>query len=1401
MGEVKSCLANAITIGLWLVCVPVLFAGPGPEYRYGELWWEECQADEGTELLLHFGAPTVGQRAEVGAAVKARRSVDQAFDDVLDGNTDSVWGDVKAPALRAEVGLPPVQEANLASGKVADYSNRRRVLDLPPGFRRVDDGRFGAGVASDGTGAWRIPVAQPQSVECWFNVAALPPREACLVSVGGDEARLLLRPDGRLELRLRKPHGNPNTAQHAPAVLEALTAREADIVSPNPVRVGEWVHVAALAIPHPAPANTGCWEAVLLVDGEPVARYLSESGNQYDFLGGRSSEVILGNDRTGTGGAVAVFDELRVSTWVRQYHPRPPLDWRDANGARPLQFDRPWFRADGTVAHASFDRGLELERRSSESDGRIGVDLDAASFQGLLAEGIRGKACTVDPEIAFVRIPLAGMDTGRGALEFWMRPRNWDDCTGYWHHSPPAAKDLSVARIVDADGKVMLDVTLPRAYNNERQRVPLDPGHWSHVVAVWDGKGWGVYVDGTVLNGKRREVAPETARPLRHVEFGVPGSATVARGAKPAIDIDEVVGYRVALRKDEVAQARHRWMGTLEPIPLYEASYEYKASIRRLGFAIVPLLPEGKAAVAASVRLVDRTAGQPVSDSVDARELAEGAFRMRLLDGRELPYGQYQFQFQLKGADGEVLAEGRKDWDFAEEPWRQCRAGILDTVPEPWVPIRAEGDRLQTRMTTYRLGPDGLPTGILADGVELLAGPFGLREDGKPMSGRITVPAAGAETEKHWTAEFEGRSCDITMQCRIEYDGMVRYELSLRPKGPLAPVAFVMPLRRPHATHWLAYPAGARGPSTGLVGEGEGVALSSRTDPPPAGLWRQFQAERQKRKDLTWEQFWHPLRDARQEYGFFTHVDLGDRDRGLWWFCDNAAGWAQSKARGAVEVVREGDAVRLELNLVAEAGAGVSGAPIVFGVLPHPARPMPAKYRLYERVSPDVDPQACDVFDAFYPWPMDPRARSMSVYPAPDPKRPAEGPSWDYAERCIPTMKSCKAKGLRTMYLSKAYFSCRAGAYDHWEWRSGEGTTVSLTPAFVNYLCWEMDEWLKRDIWDAIYLDECYEHPALNLEAGFSVRLPDGTEQPGVTNFQFRELMKRWRNLFTAHGKAPLLLAHLTYSWQYHGIVFCDAYLDGENRPIVSLEGGDWIDRTSRTQFEVVQNGRRWGVASFYMPFIAEGGFDNKTLSKHPRWQWRMARQAQSQFAHYETATVYEGQGAFVYRSYWKALLGWGAGDVSRASFHPYWDNRRYLAMETPDDDALVSLYRQPGKALVIASNRKREPVDLRIALVPGELGLSPGFKATDLDPTLRPPPGEDFVRGETSRQARDSRDALLGEGGEQAWKDPGGLSELDLEGPEERQAAKEEALAPRLEGTVLVVPVRGRDYRVIALE
>jgi len=268
-------------------------------------------------------------------------------------------------------------------------------------------------------------------------------------------------------------------------------------------------------------------------------------------------------------------------------------------------------------------------------------------------------------------------------------------------------------------------------------------------------------------------------------------------------------------------------------------------------------------------------------------------------------------------------------------------------------------------------------------------------------------------------------------------------------------------------------------------------------------------------------------------------------------------------------------------------------------------------------------------------------------------------------------------------------------------------------------------------------------------------------------------------------------------------MVFCDSTLDGENIPIVSLRSQDWIDSAGLSRHEVVKNSRLWGIAAFYMPFIAEGGFEAKDKSQYPRWQWRMARQAQSQFAHFETATVFEGQGAFVYKGYSSSFLGWGGGDLTATSFHPYWNNAGLLQVKGQGEETLVSCYKQKGgKVWLVASNRKPDQRTLEIRLDLAALGLPGVPKLRIVDPTFDPPAGEDYFGAGALQKEADTKMSELSR--EITGKKPA-LSDADVESlldpPEAKRSRLQADMEPKMEGNILRLPLRAKDYRVLVLE
>ena len=1008
----------------------------------------------------------------------------------------------------------------------------------------------------------------------------------------------------------------------------------------------------------------------------------------------------------------------------------------------------------------------------------------------------------------------------------------------------------------DGQVKVFQELLLPRADSADGTPRDFHPGQWYHLAVEWghhdcvflDGTGWRRYTRGP-------QDLLDNIEPL-YVEFGIPDDVRVARDERPRIAVDEVVGYNYTLEPREVVQALKRWQGEIEPLRLYTAAVQYKRPIGEWSLTITPAFPPdrkpgkarvtlkdeetrveptratktavaavGPAAAQSAVAAVGSTASQAADAAAEKANgsgrasgrgapqaagradprhkeeaapraevrhiagkpleapFADGKATLVLGEGCSLAAGRYRFDIELTDDKGATVVRDTLDWSYQPEAWLDNRLGILDAPPPPWTPVKVEQNRVSTRMTAYVLEPNGLPREILADGRNLLAGPVQLLEADRPMTADTFRLESVKAVEAVWSSVFHGKTWDVEARWTCEYDGMVRYELRLTPKAEARePLRLVIPMQAKHATRLLWQQVEAQNADTAVLPASQGRVWSSRDD----GL-RAANAARQRQKQP-------PLDDAGYEaWHFCAVVDLNDRERGLYWFAQNAAGWQQSKTTPAQAIEREGDVVRLVLNLVAGQDREPSTAndsnraePIVFGLLPHPARPVAPHYRLLDRPTPNADPAHQGAYGTvFMPWPMEPRADNMELFPRPDPEAPDKGASYGYAERCAKNFKLSRPDGFRTMYLSKYWLSCRAGAYDGWEWRSGPSAAATLNQRFVEYLCWEMNEWIGRDIYNAIYVDENYPVPSRDAVAGLGVRLPDGTIQPGEPCWATRELFKRWRNLFHAHGKPPMLISHHTGSFPYHSVVFCDSYLDGEGRPMITAGAPDFVDGLPLQRAESLQNGRLWGVTPFYMVSIWEGGLGKgKDWNPHRVWSWRMARGAMSVLAHFENGATYTDQGASVYGDYWRDVLKWGAADPA-VSFVPYWQAGEYLSADDLGEQILVSFYRKPAGALLIVSNRAREDREVAIRLNREALGLTGTPKVRDRDTGHTPPAGEDIP---TAKQLTALKaEAAVG----------GGEAPFDIDA----FLGEKKPNAPRLENGVLLVPVRARDFRLVEVE
>ncbi len=555
-------------------------------YAFYEVWWREYRSDRETALLLHVNVPQSPPWARFGDAAMAAREAAAAPDEMdalLDGmlagggvasGPDAGLGELMRDTQTQQLAAKEQREGRYVTeaapeGVVYDYSPNRGEIVLPGGIAVIPGGRFGAGLELDGSTGLSIPIGRAgelRSMEGWFKPAALPAAPVCLLAGGGNGARLLLHPDGRLELAWFSPE----------------TRQQERIRTDEPIRAGEWTHIAAYSFldkhieyVFQRPPN---FEIRIGINGVVGARFVHRAQRDSPLPILQRGPFFIGMNPEGGAVYTGLVDEVRVSG-LRRYQERGPAP-RVAAGAG-LAFGPPRFRRDARVVHAAFE-SPELTVHP-EGQSRIAWDpAPFATFADMQVPGVQGQALLIDPALGFPRLPIRGMSIEEGTFEWWFQPVNWDNHTDFgeirW-----SDHTMSVARFMGRDtesGQVVpfMEIQLARAtIHGEAEWI--HPGQWSHFIWTWSPgdvhteAGWGTTQAGDPISTFRAfrfgnlVWRAQLMRNIRligrieplYLELGITDDITVIQGQRPAILVDEVIGHSVAFSAEEIKAAPARW--------------------------------------------------------------------------------------------------------------------------------------------------------------------------------------------------------------------------------------------------------------------------------------------------------------------------------------------------------------------------------------------------------------------------------------------------------------------------------------------------------------------------------------------------------------------------------------------------------------------------------------------------------------------------------------------------------------------------------------------------------------------------------------------------------------------------------------------------------------------------
>jgi hypothetical protein len=254
------------------------------------------------------------------------------------------------------------------------------------------------------------------------------------------------------------------------------------------------------------------------------------------------------------------------------------------------------------------------------------------------------------------------------------------------------------------------------------------------------------------------------------------------------------------------------------------------------------------------------------------------------LPAGELFDREVRIRTALTDKGGQVLAESIQPMRLPPRPeWLGWDGGPgPDEVLPPWTPIQLEGDTADIVLRRIRFGANSFPEAIRSRDRELLTAPMRLTlAESEPQWTRALVEAGPARVRWQSTARRNGLV--LTVDALLEYDGMLRYDITLDPGGQAADLRDLV-LHIPYA-----------------------ASASLQTED----------------------------RDIRE----FQHsMELFDMDTGLQWFAEWAKGWQIGEAP-VFELRNNGDTLDWRIRMIGQEGKTITEPlTLTFGMIPTPVR-------------------------------------------------------------------------------------------------------------------------------------------------------------------------------------------------------------------------------------------------------------------------------------------------------------------------------------------------------------------------------------------------------------------------------------------------------------------------------
>lgn len=674
--------------------------------------------------------------------------------------------------------------------------------------------------------------------------------------------------------------------------------------------------------------------------------------------------------------------------------------------------------------------------------------------------------------------------------------------------------------------------------------------------------------------------------------------------------------------------------------------------------------------------------------------------------------------------------------DLSNEDWLENRRGIEaladDYVFPIFTPVKAEkSGRAEVWNRVYTIAPGGLPRQVRIGKEDFLKKPLELELSiGKAQAVTFSPPelVKAARGRVEYVSRANAENASVEARTTIEYDGMIRHDLTITPDGAASVEGLTYRVRIPSENARFYRYDGAR------TNQRVSVCVPRNTH---AGVVPNAEG-------TVWQ-------DA-----FKTLVWLGNHENGFLWFAESEQHWnpqPRTERMNACRIVRVGDEVVLEIQPISARYDITAPITITSGFFATPVRPMPEGWRGWSMQYMAMWDKAKILYhqhewrhpkgSAMYNRIHDPQSyrERVASYAA---KGQLAMPYFDMRLMWLGNLKNPGTRVDRdytppdlhiesgtTQDIEWEYQPPEVVYYNEWRTvpsliysygakRGGREGSVSWQSGWTDFFCFKMEKHAELGSRGCSNFDEWMPVPDMNELHGAGYVDQNGVRRVTYQTFAQRDAMKRICHVYLEKtGKPPVWNYHpgntlvLPASTHFTGILYgeslnslyhvSESYYDehtiADGRRIVEL----LKDKDVRYWYYHVKSPEQW-QAEFYGAPYGLPIFLMAQYWKDPNMDKVFAKSREAERDFMINPLLHDNLlfpvfvGAQSAYTYFGIREKFNIADDS-VVFYPYWAETR--PARTLSDKMLVSSYQNKGSWLVIAANTSLDSVTTRVEINP----------------------------------------------------------------------------------------------------